>query len=384
VRLTVILARGAMMAALAAALLASSGQRVAQAQLTVSDAQWNKIVAAAKEEGQVIVWGETGEARRLFRKDAFEKANPGIKVDLFQAARAAERDTRFLREMQAGVAKVDVMVGGSAGALGIVKAAGGLQPVKPYLRNRILDPKVWTLGQPLWMDFGHEYMLISDYWAYPLLTVNAQVTRDSVATWDDLLDPKYDGKIVMLDPRSSGIGLSFGLFVYYHELLGPDYFRRLFAHGRVVFNPDERQNAEWVDSGKMLMAFVENPTETDALQKLGSKIYTVAAPKAKGKAIGNVSSTDGILFIPNLHPLPHPNAMMVYVNWFYSQAGQQAMVDIQHTNSYRNDVDAGVVPSFGKRHPGIDYTNMNDERFVAGPSLQKMREALTAAINASN
>ena len=31
--------------------------------------------------------------------------------------------------------------------------------------------------------------------------------------------------------------------------------------------------------------------------------------------------------IPNLNPLPHPNAARVYANWMFSKQGQQAMVD---------------------------------------------------------
>ena len=74
---------------------------------------WDQLVEDAKKEGEVIVWGNPwGQARRA-EKDAFEKAYPGVKVTLFQATSASERDSRFLQEFQAGVAKVDVMVSGA-------------------------------------------------------------------------------------------------------------------------------------------------------------------------------------------------------------------------------------------------------------------------------
>jgi iron(III) transport system substrate-binding protein len=369
-------------AVFAAALLA--GAPAALAQLNVSAEEWSKIVAAAKQEGQVTVWGEAGAPRRAFWKDAFEKANPGIKVELFQASRNAERDARYQRELQAGLAKVDVFVGGSAGAWGLLQPQGILQPMKPFLRPQILDPKVWLLGDTLWLDKDRQYMLISDYLAVPAVTVNAAVGEGDLKSWDDLLDPKYDGKIVMLDPRSSGLGFSTSLFFYYSENLGPDFLARLYAHGRVVFSPDERQNVDWLDSGKMLVGISANPVQVAQLQALGSKIRAVYSLTAKGKLVGNVSSTDGILFLPKLgaDPLPHPHAMEVYVDWFYSKAGQQAMADSLGTPSYRNDVDLSRISPLALRKSGVDYMNMNAESLVAGASIAKMRAAVAAALNA--
>ena len=39
-----------------------------------ASAEWDKVVEEAKKEGEVIVWGESGQAGREFEKDAFEKA----------------------------------------------------------------------------------------------------------------------------------------------------------------------------------------------------------------------------------------------------------------------------------------------------------------------
>src|SRR5262245_60234848 len=59
-----------------------------------ASAEWDKIVEEARKEGEVIVWGESGQAGREFEKDAFEKAYPGIRVNLFQAPLSSDRDTR--------------------------------------------------------------------------------------------------------------------------------------------------------------------------------------------------------------------------------------------------------------------------------------------------
>src|SRR5215207_7528025 len=99
--------------------------------------EWDRIVEAAKAEGEVIVWGAAGPAARQSEKDAFEKAYPGIRVNLFQAPLQSDRDTRYLQEWQAGIAKVDVLIGGSAGANARLKPVGALQDVRPYLRPEL-------------------------------------------------------------------------------------------------------------------------------------------------------------------------------------------------------------------------------------------------------
>jgi ABC-type glycerol-3-phosphate transport system substrate-binding protein len=125
-------------------------------------AEWDKIVEAAKKEGEIIVWAQASDSSRKFWKDAFEKDNPGIKVNLFQPSNTAERDTRVLREWEAKVLKVDVFVAGSAGMVARLKPAGILQPVKPFLREDTLDGKNWVGGAPVWVDLEKQYVMIAD------------------------------------------------------------------------------------------------------------------------------------------------------------------------------------------------------------------------------
>ena len=369
-------AAGALVLALAAGRLATPGAR--------ADEAWDKVVAAAKQEGSVILWGDVGAARRAFWKEAFEKDNPGITVDLFQTPNSNTRDARYQRERDAGLASVDLFVGGSAGLIGRIKPLGFLQPIRSMMKPEILDDKAWLLGAPLWVDHENEYMLISDYQVAITAAVNPSVGDKGVQSWEDLLDPKYDGKIVMEDPRQAGPGFATGLFIYYEPRLGPDFFRRLFAHGRIVFSPDEEQNVEWVGSGRVLVNLAPNAVQVAAVQQLGVKIRTLSDLKAKGQSVAYVFSSDGILSVPKLDddkPLPHPDAAKVYINWFYSKAGQQAMANIDKVPSYRKDIDLSAVPPTMIRQPEVDYVNLNDERFVSKEAAQKMRDDLTAVIN---
>jgi ABC-type Fe3+ transport system substrate-binding protein len=201
-----------------------------------------------------------------------------------------------------------------------------------------------------------------------------------IKSWEELLDPKYDGKIIMRDPRASGNGFTTAMFLNFNDGLGKDFIRRFFAGGRVVFSNDERQNVEWTEAGRMQVAIYPRTQEVEALQKIGGMIETIPALTSKGKLISSVSSTDGIIFLPKLNPLPHPNAAKLYLNWFYSRAGQQAMVDILGTGTYRVDVDQSKLSAGIKPVQGITYLNMNDENFANPEVIKQIRDTVAEAV----
>lgn len=344
------------------------------------NAEWDKVVQAARKEGQIIVWAQASETSRRFWKDAFEKEYPGIRVNLFQPSNTAERDTRVLREWEAKVLKVDVFVAGSAGMVARLKPAGVLQPVRPFLRDDVLDGKNWLGGAPTWVDKEKQYVMIADLPAGVAAVVNESVDPNSIKRWEDLLDPKWDGKIISLDPRQSGQAYAFSLFINANKDLGPDFIRRFYKGGRVVFTNDQRQIGEWVDSGRMLIAFAMREPEIRSLLSVGSKIKPLPELVAGGVPQTITVGSDSSLSVANLNPLPNPNAVRVYVNWIYSKSGQQAMVDATGLFSTRVDVDTSKLPERIRQKPGVKYTNANDEN-LAGPELTKaMRDNVSAAI----
>ncbi|HEY7067167.1 MAG TPA: hypothetical protein VII06_37240 [Chloroflexota bacterium] len=339
---------------------------------------WAQIVAAGKQEGEVIVWSSGGADVRQFEKDAFEKAYPGIKVTLFQPPSGSERDSRFLQEYQAGVAKVDVMITSSAGANARLKPAGSLRDLRPFLLlPEVTDVANWRDHKLSWVDAEQQFILQSDMRITPNLLAHESVNLAEVQNWSDLLNPTWRGKMVMTDPRKSGDGLALTLFLYYSPELGPEYVRRLFGEMDVTFSPDQRQNAEWVRSGRMLLNLRPDNREVTQLLDLGAKVQVVPALKAQGRTIDSSGGSDGILFLPNLDPLPHPNATKVYVNWFYSKAGQQAMVDIVERASRRLDVNHSKLPDYARPVPGVDYLNLN--LFTEPEQVEAMRDEVTRA-----
>jgi ABC-type Fe3+ transport system substrate-binding protein len=344
------------------------------------NAEWDKVVQAARKEGQVIVWAQASETGRRFWKDAFERDNPGIRVNLFQPSNTAERDTRILREWEAKVLKADVFVAGSAGMVARLKPAGILQPLRPFLRDEILDGKNWLGGAPVWVDREKQFVMIADLPAGAPAVVNESVDANAVKNWEDLLDPKWDGKIISLDPRQSGQAYAFTLFMNSSKDLGPDFVRRFFKGGRVVFTSDQRQIGEWVDSGRMLIGFAMREPETRSLLSVGSKVKPLPALMAGGVQQTITVGSDSAVGVANFDPLPNPNATRVYVNWIYSKSGQQAMVDATGLFSVRVDVDTSKLPERIRQKPGVKYTVANDENLAAADLTKAMRDNVSAAL----
>ena len=350
------------------------------AALAQQDGDWDKVVQAARQEGQVIVWAQASETSRRFWKDAFEKEYPGIKVNLFQPSNTSERDTRALREWEAKVLKTDIFVGGSAGMVARLKTAGVLQPLRPFLRDDVVDGRNWLGGAPVWVDREKQYVMIADLPAGVAAVVNESVDSNAIKNWEDLLDPKWDGKIISLDPRQSGQAYAFSLFMNASKDLGPDFVRRFYKGGRVVFTNDQRQIGEWVDSGRMLVAFAMREPEIRSLLSVGSKVKPLPELKAGGVPQTITVGSDSSVSVANLNPLPNPNATRVYVNWIYSKSGQQAMVDATGLFSTRVDVDTSKLPERIRQKPGVKYTAANDENLAAAELTKGMRDNVSAAL----
>lgn len=348
-----------------------------------ADAQsedWAKVLEAARKEGEVIVWGQAGEQRRRFWKDTFEKAHPGITVKLFQPNTSSERDTRFLRELEAKVAKVDVLVSGSGALSARLRPAGALQPLRPLLRPEILDARNWSDGEPHWYDIAKQYIISSDLSVGIAAVANMAMGENELKSWKDLLDAKWDRKIASLDPRLAGMAYPQSLFQFASPNMGPDYIRRLYTNGRVVFASEERQLLEWVESGRVAIALAVRESEVTALQKVGAKIRVIPTLEAGGVQQGIVAGSEGSAAVPNITPLPHPNAARVYLNWMFSREGQQALVDILGLASTHKLVDQSKLNPVLRRVEGVKYTVVNDERLYSAAATREMRDTVTRTI----
>jgi ABC-type Fe3+ transport system substrate-binding protein len=166
------------------------------------------------------------------------------------------------------------------------------------------------------------------------------VKPEEIVSWDSLLDPKWKGKIVLLDPRSPGSGESNWAFLL--KIKGESFLAKLAAQDMMV-GRNLRQLAEQVARGKYLVSIGVSYYTYLPFIKAGLPVRSVSNIK-EGYYAGTGSGNLAIL-----KNAPHPNAAKVFVNWLLSKEGQTAVTKALGQPTRRFDVDTKWTKDFG--HP---------------------------------
>ena len=308
---------------------------------------WDVVVKAAVAEGEVDVHGGPGKLYAEVLTDGFRRAYPQIKIN-FSGLSGRDAIPKIMREREAGIYSWDVYVGGTTSILEALMPAGAIAPLRPALKAPdVLDDKDWFGGLDAgWMDERKTYILGFEYTISPVMMVNWDfVSRDQLATFQDLLKPQFADKIVWDDPRRPGQGVAAAQTLLVN--FGPEFLTRLYGQ-KIAYTSNPRQNAEWVVRGRYPIGIATAFEQLDPFreQGLGKNITKFDGPlerPALGPGFGTVSLFDHA---------PHPSAAMLYINWLLSKAGQADWVKTGH-NSRRLDVPHARPELFPL--PGIQY-----------------------------
>jgi iron(III) transport system substrate-binding protein len=321
--------------------------------------EWDATLAAAEKEAEVSIAGPPGDAFRAAIVGGFGKLYPKIKVELLGGS-GGEKVARILRERQAGVYGWDLYISGPTSGLSAFKPVGALDPLKPSLIfPEVKNDKEWIGGFDAgWADGDKKFFYV---FGGTLAGDNIYLNRDLIAANEirsaqDLLDPKWTGKIVIQDPRVEGKGLTDMLVI--SLAYGEEMVRKLLRDQKLVITHDRRQLVEWLVRGRYPIALGLNEYVLVSFQKkgVGKNIIAVEDPKT---GIYWASGSSGIALF---NRAPHPNAAKVYVNWLLSRSGQLEWVKTI-TNSRRVDVPPAEPVSAMK--PGRTYHNVQAEDMVA-------------------
>ncbi|HLG72330.1 MAG TPA: extracellular solute-binding protein [Chloroflexota bacterium] len=351
---------------------AQSNSAAAPASATSGDwqSQWNALIAAAKKEGQVAIYGPPGENYRTMLADAFQKAFPGITVNY--TAGGPTLAPRIITERQAGKYIPDLDVNGTTTAFSVLEPAGALDPIGNLLiRPDVTDSGKW-FGQKLWYaDDAQQYMIMFQGSVSPIIAVNTKlVDPKSIHSYWDPLQPQFKGKIESSDIRSPGPGGGLSRFVYSTDGLGEPFLRKLFGDMNIVLSSDQRQLADWLAQGKYSVSFFVTPEEIDNAIKQG---LPLGYPDTLGLKEG-FPVTAGFGAVAVMNKRPHPNAAQLYLNWLLSPDGQQAYQKILGLNSLRMDIPKDSVAPETKIPSDVDP---NKVFFV---SLQKYEKVELTAV----
>jgi iron(III) transport system substrate-binding protein len=319
--------------------------------------QWQSLIAGAKQEGRVVVYGPPGEQIRNGILQGFTKVFPDLTVEYVGAA-GTEHGTKIRSEREAGVYSLDVFLGGVSTISRILLPLKAFDPITDSLvLPEVRDVQNWRDRRHHFGDKEGRFNLIYVSMVSPKLIYNpGQVKRAEVDELHELVDPRWKGKIVTHDPTVPGPGAN-----YYRHIwlsLGPqkatEHFRRIRAHA--VIERDQRRAIESVARGKYAMFLAPSSGVLEQLRPRGLKFEVLEEFKDIG---GHMTASFGSLGLINR--APHPNAAVVFINWLLGKEGQLVWSKAVNAVSRRVDVPSDHLPAYSVPNPKTKYWDSDSE-----------------------
>lgn len=304
---------------------------------------FDQLYEAAKKDGKVVVQTPAGAGYRP-SLDAFMKQFPGIEADHQAFPDAATYLPKIASERQAGIFSIDVLNTTVTPLLQFLKPEGTLDPIKPLIvLPEALDDKAWYGGlDARWADLTKTHVFRHQVTVIRPIYVNTNLAReDEVKTIDDLLDPKWKGKIVTSDLVQ---GYVYTPGTVLRETKGEAWLRKLFVDQEPQIIRDRRQAIETLIRGGAPIGFGLHPVVMGDFVKDGLAGH-IKNPEVEGATYGG----GDVVAIYN--KAPHPAAAKLYINWLLSKEGQAAHASSVRQNSARLDVpaiDPATAPGTGK------------------------------------
>jgi iron(III) transport system substrate-binding protein len=317
---------------------------------------WDALVTTAQQEGKVVVSGPPVPDARTKLPAAF-KQRFNIDVE-YLAVNSSQLASRIESERAAGQYTMDVSLGGPDTVYGTFLPNKWLDPLKPeLLLPDVVDPSVWPTGGPWFRDPSGEMSLQLFNTISPVGYINtSSLSPDEVRTADDLLNPKWKGKIASYDPSVNGGGLIAGSLIYVTK--GADFARQLYQGQEVAYTRDYQQIADWVAHDSYPICLAVTPVYMNQYQGAVQAQEWVPPDLPTATAGGY-----GIVSLWN--QAPHPNAAKVFANWIASKDGVSVYGAIDQSAPVRTDVDASAwVPPHLIPTPGREYFDMFEYKYV--------------------
>jgi ABC-type Fe3+ transport system substrate-binding protein len=340
--------------------------------------EWDALVAAAKQEGGLVVLGPpTPELRRRL-PEAFQQRF-GIPVE-YTGQMSGDYAARLASERLAGIYSADVVISGSNSMYEVLAgrgqiengAMGMLAPLRPALiLPEVLDTSKYRMGKLIFQDPAGEYDFRMNNTVARTITLYTDLIRlDAIQSWYDLLKPEYRGRIVTADPSYAGAATNQSSELY--AKIGLDYVRRLYVDQEPMVIRDNRQLADTMARGTYPIGLSLQQQEVGRLMSDGFPVRSIPNPPESPDTI-----TAGFGHLGLLDHAPHPNAAKVFVNWLLTKEGQQIWQNAQFQVSVRNDLDDSGLPKEWLPVPGTEYFDENDWDFTLNQQPQIREEIRT-------
>jgi iron(III) transport system substrate-binding protein len=273
-----------------------------------------ELVKAACAEGSVVYYTAQSDADERAIIEPFQKQFSCVKVNVISAVTGRLYE-RIQTEATAGKMQADVAM--LTDEVLVQQMIDG-KLVRPWTPP--LDP-VYPANakvQGWWYAGSGSFML-------PFYNEDA-VGKDEPKNWNDLLDPKWKGKIAT-SPITIG-GTAWMQYAFMKEKFGRDYLVKLAAQQPKLFSAYNAAVLS-VARGEMAIGI------SSALNEYPVRVNDGAPIKPIFPKEGIPYTNYPMMLLANS---PHPNAGELFANWYLTKVAQSMLVKTRGAYSVRKDV----------------------------------------------
>lgn len=319
---------------------------------------WEETLEAANKEARLTLYLSRGPNWDAVFAD-FRKEYPKLRLVLVTGT-APQINSRLLAERRAGKNLADVVGESPGSAFHSLHKAGALAPIKPLLiLPEVLDQSKWFEGRHRFGDPENSYVFVYIGAGSALkISYNSKLVNPKEFTsYRDLLNPRWRGKLLSRDPRTSHGIMQ---FFFYNSMLGPEFLKHLYREMDITLSRDLRQMIDWLAVGKFAVAVGTRDIKKAKAQGLPVDDFD----KRHWKEGVVLSALGGSMSLT--HGAPHPHAAKVFINWFLSRRGQTAFQELSDPedppNSLRMDIPKDGIPIENRIFEGMRYMDLTKEQ----------------------
>ncbi|MBI4330136.1 MAG: extracellular solute-binding protein [Chloroflexi bacterium] len=326
--------------------------------------EWESVLAGARKEGALSFMGSVGGPFRDVGAEKHLKEKYGLTMDII-AGGASELIPKLVAERRAGILRGDVFILSTASMANGLKPSGLTESLDRIIfLPEALDPKAWYKGDVPWVDKDHNQIALLGLPMAPVVVNTEVVKPGEIKSYRDILNPKWKGRIALMDPTQSGAGTMW--FQAMAEGIMDLNYLREFARQEPTITRTDRLMGEWVSRGRYPISVGLGNKIVEEFKRVGSPIESVIP--AEGTYV--YTSSGAIVMLKNPE---HPNAAKLFVNWILTKEGITWLSRAYGGQSSRVDVPTDFLDQKQLRQPGVKYLNLDSEELaMKGPEYYKL------------
>jgi iron(III) transport system substrate-binding protein len=319
------------------------------AELAVYDGadRMQRLVDGAKKEGELTIYTSAQTIDLGPVVEAFEKKY-GVKASIWRAGSEAVLN-RALQESRAGRHTVDV-VETNGPELESMSREQILQRVESPYHADLIEPAIRPHGE--WVGTRLN-VFVQAY------NTNLVKKEELPKTWDDLLDPRWKGRLGIEQEDSDWLA---GIIGEIGEERGLKVFKQMVATNGMSARKGHTLLTQLVASGEVPLALTVYNYKAEQLRAEGAPIdwFTIGNAIARPNGVGVARRA------------PHPHAALLFYDFELSPEGQRIIADREFVPTSREiDTPLNKVPmTFVDARVSIDeydkWKNLYTDLFGAG------------------